>query len=278
MPALEISELFSLMEELPGTPPPDSPSLLESPSSPHSTTTEDLSVFGGAGFESSYMDMDLPSADEDAGPGAPLIISLTSPHGPASRRNARKRAADDEAPSVDLTAEDEARKAQRMARNRRAAATSRARKKEQLELLQGQVDKLQDENEELQDENTELRRRLRDAGLMSDELDGQRGRRPYGPQPAALCWTYSPQLEFPLPTPPLAIMLVLALLRVHRQASLWMAMSATTSPSLLLPRRDGATTAPSLLRPAATLPLRCGGAASRVPSAQTRPLWCACTS
>ena len=149
---------------------------------------------------------------------------------------------------------------------------------QQLELLQGQVDKLQDENEELQDENTELRRRLRDAGLMSDELDGQRGRRPYGPQPAALCWTYSPQLEFPLPTPPLAIMLVLALLRVHRQASLWMAMSATTSPSLLLPRRDGATNAPSLLRPAATLPLRCGGAASRVPSAQTRPLWCACTS
>ena len=43
-------------------------------------------------------------------------------------------------------ADDEARKAQRMARNRRAASTSRARKKEHLESLQAQVDRLQAEN------------------------------------------------------------------------------------------------------------------------------------
>ena len=55
-------------------------------------------------------------------------------------------------------ADDEARKAQRMARNRRAASTSRARKKEHLESLQAQVDRLLSEN-------AALRRRLQPVDL-----------------------------------------------------------------------------------------------------------------
>jgi len=205
MAVLEISDLMSLMEEFPAFPPPGS-SLLESPSSPLSTTTEDLSVFSVAEFEGSYMD--LPPPDEGAD-GAAL--------GAAARRNPRKRPVQDVSPAA--PSEEEARKAQRMARNRRAAATSRQRKKDQLGSLQSQV-------ESLQDENAELRRRLEDAGLMSDELESQLGRRPYGLQPAALCWTQSPQLDLPLHQ--LALLLSLALLRVHLLQTLT-CMAATTT-------------------------------------------------
>mmetsp|Transcript_28981 Transcript_28981/g.92423 ORF Transcript_28981/g.92423 Transcript_28981/m.92423 type:complete len:224 (-) Transcript_28981:353-1024(-) len=172
MPALEISELMSLMEDLPGHHALNAPSLLESPSSPHSTITEDISIFGGAEFEGSYMDLPPP---EDGAPDSPLIVSLSEHTVKPARGASRKRSHDDGPTSV--MTEDDARKAQRMARNRRAAATSRARKKEHLESLQSQVDRLQAEN-------AELRRRLKDAGLMSDELEEQLGRRPYGLQPA----------------------------------------------------------------------------------------------
>lgn len=227
MPVLEISDLMSLMEDLPGPPALKTPSLLESPSSPHSTTTEDISIFGSAEFEGSYMD--LPPPDEA------LFASLSEqPAKPAARRASRKRSHDESTSgATKAMTEDDARKAQRMARNRRAAATSRARKKEHLESLQSQVDSLQAEN-------AELRRRLLDAGLMSDEREGQLGRRPYGLQPAALSWTHSPQLEYPLPTPQLAFTLVLALLRLHLQASTWLTLTtASTFRHLALSRPKG---------------------------------------
>lgn len=228
MPALEISELMSLMEDLPGHHALNAPSLLESPSSPHSTITEDISIFGGAEFEGSYMDLPPP---EDGAPDSPLIVSLSEHTVKPARGASRKRSHDDGPTSV--MTEDDARKAQRMARNRRAAATSRARKKEHLESLQSQVDRLQAEN-------AELRRRLKDAGLMSDELEEQLGRRPYGLQPAALSWTHSPQLEYPLLTPQLAFTLVLALLRLHLQASAWLIWTtASTFRHLALSQPDG---------------------------------------
>lgn len=221
----EINELFTLMEDFPAVPCPG-PSLLESPDSPtDSATTEELSAFGAADFESSCLDMDLPAADA-GGLDSPLVVSLTASPKPKAKRaaapkaakpsggGARKRGAADGAEGGEgegegsaAASEEEARKAQRMARNRRAAATSRARKKEHLETLQAQV-------ERLEAENAELRRRLSDAGLASDEphaaecerLGGEalRGSRPYGQQPAALCWTSQPpQLGLTtLPTPP----------------------------------------------------------------------------
>jgi hypothetical protein len=230
MPALEISDLMSLMEDLPGNPALNTPSLLESPSSPHSTTTEDISIFGGAEFEGSYMDLPPP---EEGAPDAPLIVSLQEHSVKPARRASRKRSHDDNTSGTSAMTEDDVRKAQRMARNRRAAATSRARKKEHLESLQAQVDSLQAEN-------AELRRRLKDAGLMSDELEEKLGRRPYGLQPAALSWTYSPQLEYPLPTPQLAFTLVLALLRLHLLASTWLTWTTVSiSRRLALSQPNG---------------------------------------
>ena len=55
-----------------------------------------------------------------------------------------------------------------MARNRLAASTSRARKKEHLESLQAQVDRLEAEN-------AALRRRLSDAGLSTADGGGPAG-------------------------------------------------------------------------------------------------------
>lgn len=110
----------------------------------------------------------------------PAAMPPLPPLCPDSRR---KRAADEVLSVVDLCARDmdddagdEARKVRRMARNRRAAAGSRARKKEHVELLQGHIDELKEANVKLQRENTEMKRRLRDAWCLRCELgDGASG-------------------------------------------------------------------------------------------------------
>lgn len=63
---------------------------------------------------------------------------------------------------------DEERKMRRMARNRRAAATSRSRKKEQLDVMQSEINRLLDANNTLQHENTRLRRLF--ASHVSDAM------------------------------------------------------------------------------------------------------------
>ena len=154
-PAFEINELMTLMVA-------DFPSM-PCPGSPNSTTTEDLSAFGSADFEQSCLDMDLPPPEGEDGA---LVVSLpASPEPTAKRINSRK--CEEVAGGG---ADDEARKAQRMARNRRAAATSRARKKEHLESLQAQVDRLQAEN-------AALRRRLSaaDGGGAAEDPGAAKG-------------------------------------------------------------------------------------------------------
>ncbi len=244
IPALEISELMSLMDDLPGIPGLKEPSLLESPSSPHSTTTEDISIFGNADFDGLHMD--FADSEENGQSALEAALMNTTTYTKTTRRNPRKRSSDEAANKMNPTAEDAARKAQRMARNRRAAATSRARKKEHLESLQAQV-------ERLQTENAELRRRLIDAGLMSDDQEEQLGQRPYGLQPAALCWTDSPQLEYPLPMPQLHLLLSLALLRLHLQTLAWLRSMTVSIYHHLTPL-------PREVKPglAACMPSRCG--------------------
>merc|ERR1712087_203123 len=88
-----------------------------------------------------------------------------------------------------MAVDEETRRLRRMARNRRAAAVSRQRKKAHVEQLQSQLDALRAENEQ-------LRRRLSDAGLLSenDAHDQHSQPQPYVQQPEAL-WNRSLQLE-----------------------------------------------------------------------------------
>ena len=105
-----------------------------------------------------------PSPPE--GEDGALVVSLpASPEPTAKRINSRK--CEEVAGGG---ADDEARKAQRMARNRRPASTSRARKKEHLESLQAQVDRLQAEN-------AALRRRLSaaDGGGAAEDPGAAKG-------------------------------------------------------------------------------------------------------
>ena len=150
---------------------------------------------------------------------------------PISQQNCRKRLSPGlpHTPDCSSMSLEEARKAQRMARNRKAAATSRARKREQLEQLNSKLEELQKENAELRAlsmidgasaklmalkaENDELRQRLIDAGLMSMDQNYHSGDGPYTRQPAALCLeNYSPQLEYHQPIFP---MILLPVLLVH---------------------------------------------------------------
>merc|ERR1711920_572598 len=80
-----------------------------------------------------------------------------------------------------LAADEETRRLRRMARNRRAAAVSRQRKKAHVESLQSQLDALRAENEQ-------LRQRLRDAGLLSEsDTHDQHGQpQPYDVQQPAV--------------------------------------------------------------------------------------------
>jgi len=78
-----------------------------------------------------------------------------------------------------MAVDEETRRLRRMARNRRAAAVSRQRKKAHVESLQSQLDALRAENEQ-------LRQRLSDAGLLSEsDTHDQHGQpQPYVQQPA----------------------------------------------------------------------------------------------
>mmetsp|Transcript_17016 Transcript_17016/g.28425 ORF Transcript_17016/g.28425 Transcript_17016/m.28425 type:complete len:258 (-) Transcript_17016:187-960(-) len=158
------------------------------PGSPASTSTEDLP---------------LPPDTLELSHCAPTVVAHS-----VQRKRALELAARSTVEQLPPAVDDESRKARRMARNRRAAATSRARKKEHLEVLQMQLDALQAENRE-------LRQRLMSAGLMNENEKNDRGGRwpVYAKQPAVLlCETHSLQLECTQPLPPMIAVFLLALL------------------------------------------------------------------
>merc|ERR1711920_742581 len=121
-----------------------------------------------------------------------------------------------------LAVDEETRRLRRMARNRRAAAVSRQRKKAHVESLQSQLDALRAENEQ-------LRQRLRDAGLLSEsDTHDQHGQpQPYVQQPEAL-WNRSLQLECTQLMP--AVMIVMALALLLRSEFLPSVPSVSTLP------------------------------------------------
>merc|ERR1712137_682441 len=124
-------------------------------------------------------------------------------------------ASDDHPPAFD----EESRKARKMARNRRAAANSRARKKEQLDTLMDIVEQLERDKAELQAdkaklqaENDELRRNL-GSTLKNETCDFHLDERPISiRQPEVLPRTiHSPLLEYNQPFILMMILQYLAL-------------------------------------------------------------------
>jgi len=225
--------------------------------------------------------------DEDAAPGSPLStttdtescgdsaaeelrrvpVVMVAP-GLGSRTYPPKRARpvsshlDEYPPAFD----EESRKERKMARNRRAAANSRARKKEKLDTLAAQV-------AELQRENASLRRRLTDAGLMHESgcdadvaRPDTRGQYPLR-QPAVLP-THSPQLECYQPlvraTTIACYLCMLALLAVSRPA---LAAAAAASPR----SRSGPTAAPAPALACASARSEGGGGWPRARRERIRP-------
>merc|ERR1711920_485293 len=151
-------------------------------------------------------------------------------------KGACSSSSDELPPAVD----EETRRLRRMARNRRAAAVSRQRKKAHVESLQSQLDALRAENEQ-------LRQRLRDAGLLSEsDTHDQHGQpQPYVQQPEAL-WNCSLQLECTQLLPAVMIVMALALLlRSEFHQSVRSVQSASTPPPLR-ESADGSARAPLL--------------------------------
>jgi len=139
-----------------------------------------------------------------------------------------------------MAVDEETRRLRRMARNRRAAAVSRQRKKAHVESLQSQLDALRAENEQ-------LRQRLSDAGLLSEsDTHDQHGQpQPYVQQPEAL-WNCSLQLECTQLLPAVMIVMALALLlRSEFHQSVRSVQSASTPPPLR-ESADGSARAPHL--------------------------------
>ena len=143
MLSLDLNELISLVEGLSGVPPPSPPSSLEPVSVQPRVASDGVIVERNSVLDPARFRIRLPA---DCG---------------ASRMSLNRRVVNETASIV----EDEARKFRRMARNRRAAANSRAKKKIQLDAMQDEVNKLLDANKRLQVENAVFRRCLCDAGV-----------------------------------------------------------------------------------------------------------------
>ena len=119
-----------------------------------------------------------------------------------------------------VAVDEDTRKARKMARNRRAAAVSRDRKKQR-------VDELEDQVAALQQENVWLKRRLtcRSSGSETSETTSDVESWPLSQQPEAF-WTYAPQKQ--VCNPPLFHALLPRLL-----ASLWTLCLSTLCLSTL---------------------------------------------
>lgn len=156
---IEIDELLASLIEAPSFPPGSPASSAETDELPACDLTDlaDLT--------------ELPDAPEVA---------------PAMPKGACGSSSSDDLP---MAVDEETRRLRRMARNRRAAAVSRQRKKAHVEQLQSQLDALRAENDQLRQrlhENGLLCENVSDAGLLSenDAHNQHSPPQPYVQQPA----------------------------------------------------------------------------------------------
>lgn len=211
------------------------------------------------GIDSTHIDdLLLSLMDPPTSPRPPSVASSVETKAggsPPAKSCAAKReqAFDDEGFRLDdrglpLATDDESRRARKMARNRRAAADSRARKKERTDELEARVAALEAENQQLRS------RLARAEGLPS--VDGEEKcekqedqtdtRWPISPQPAALR-TYSLKWSAQLPW---MVMIFLSRLLVSRSAR-------SARPTCPLPCRRIGGSRPSVRR-ASSSALRAG--------------------
>lgn len=134
-----------------------------------------------------------------------LPMLLSTPARPSAQPRSKRKIDEDDGVELDekglpIAIDEETRRQRKMARNRRAAADSRARKKEKTDTLEARV-------AELEAENARLRAQLARVegakqGAMSTRSEDERSdhatRRPISQQPEAF-WTYSPKRNIQLP-------------------------------------------------------------------------------
>merc|ERR1719473_2183401 len=127
-----------------------------------------------------------------------------------------------------LALDEETRKARKMARNRRAAAVSRERKKQRVEELSEQVERLQAENAWLKRQLARSR-----SGSETSETISDVEWWPISQQPEAF-WTYAPLKKVCTPPPlPALISRLFASLWTLCLSMLCRSTSSRSSPSAL---------------------------------------------
>merc|ERR1719378_1451433 len=134
----------------------------------------------------------VASSVETKAGGSPPAKSCTAKRGQAQAFDEDGFQLDER--GLPLATDDESRRARKMARNRRAAADSRARKKERTDELEARVAALEAENQELRVQLMRV-----EGGTLCDAGGGEQVKRfdhaklqgPISQQPEEF-WTYSP--------------------------------------------------------------------------------------
>ena len=133
-----------------------------------------------------------PSSSSSPPVHRPLLISASKKR-PTVAEQAEEQMECDEA-GLPVAVDEDTRKARKMARNRRAAAMSRERKKQR-------VDELEELVAALQQENASLKRRLAFSGSETSETTSDVESWPLSQQPEAFWLTYAPLKQACTPPP-----------------------------------------------------------------------------
>ena len=134
-----------------------------------------------------------PSSSSSPPVHRPLLINASKKRPPTVAEQAEEQMECDEA-GLPVAVDEDTRKARKMARNRRAAAMSRERKKQR-------VDELEELVAALQQENASLKRRLAFSGSETSETTSDVESWPLSQQPEAFWLTYAPLKQACTPPP-----------------------------------------------------------------------------
>jgi len=137
----------------------------------------------------------------------PSALPLDASRKQGRRPSQAEELMDHDANGLPVAVDEETRKARKMARNRRAAAVSRERKKQRVDVLEDQV-------KQLQQENAQLKHKLAMAGCGSEtsETTSDMEWGLLSQQPEVFWTPYAPLMKVCTPPPFLALRRLLALL------------------------------------------------------------------
>jgi hypothetical protein len=201
-----------------------------------------------------------PSSSSSSSPVLPPLLITASKKRPTRQPTVAEQAEelmDCDETGLPVAVDEDTRKARKMARNRRAAAVSRERKKQRVDELEEQV-------AALQQENASLKRRLAcgSSGSETSETISDVESWPLSQQPEAFWLTYAPLKQACTP-PPFHALLPRLLASLWTLCFLTLRMTTTTSSACSAattdaPARASSSTSPSSeLRPHHTALSRC---------------------